>query len=57
MTVGDYATGDSLYAARTGEAIDGAPDPRPSPGTGFTHSVETIDNDRAAFLLYVGVVR
>lgn len=57
MTAGDHAAGDSLYAARTAEAISAAPDPRPSPGTGFTHSVETIDNDRAALLLYVGVVR
>lgn len=57
MTVGDHATGDSLYAVRAGEADDASPDPRPSPGTGFTHSVETIDNDRAPLLLAVGVVR
>lgn len=57
MTAGDQPTGDSLYVAVTGEALSAAPDPRPSPGTGFTHSVETIDNDRAALLLNVGVVR
>lgn len=57
MTVVDHGTGDSLYAAQSGEPITAEPDPRPSPGTGFTHSVETIDNDRARLLLNVGVVR
>lgn len=56
MTTG-HAIDYSLYDARTGAATAAAPDPRRSPGTGFTHSVETIDNDRAALLLNVGVVR
>lgn len=57
MTLGDHATGDSLYAVLTGEEVGAAPDPRPSPGTGITHAVETVDNDRAQLLLSLGVVR
>lgn len=57
MTLGDQVTGDSLYSVRTREEVGGAPDPRHSPGTGITHSVETIDNDRAQLLLSLGVVR
>lgn len=50
------AGANSLYATDT-ELIAAGTDPRPDPGTTFTHAVETVDNDRAALLLEAGVVR
>jgi hypothetical protein len=48
----------SLYCVNAVEVPDrpGNPNPYP-PGTMLTASVETIDNDRAALMMHVGVVR
>ncbi|TDO68989.1 hypothetical protein EV651_10123 [Kribbella sp. VKM Ac-2571] len=48
----------SLYSINAIEVPDppGNPNPYP-PGTMLTASVETVDNDRAALLMHVGVVR
>ena len=48
----------SLYSVNAIEVPDppGNPNPYP-PGTMLTASVETVDNDRAALLMHVGVVR
>ena len=32
-------------------------DPTPPPGTVYTASIETIDNDQAALMLHTGIVR
>lgn len=45
----------SLYETHAEAAL--GPDPRPSPGTTFTHAIETVDDDRASFLLQTGVIR
>jgi hypothetical protein len=47
----------SLYEL-TAVKIDRDPgNPAPPPGTVYTASIETIDNDRAGLLMQVGVVR
>lgn len=47
----------SFYAVNAVAASSGGePNPIP-PGTVLTHSIETIDNDRAGLMLEVGVLR
>lgn len=50
-------TSPSLYEAHAVAPHGQESNPRPSPGTQLTASIETIDNDRAALLLEAGIVR
>jgi hypothetical protein len=48
----------SLYSVNAVEVPDRPGNPKPyPPGTVYTASIETIDNDRAALMMHVGVVR